>query len=237
MRTMGRFLGLCLAVMPAAGALCAAPTGASMPDHHSLIRSSDVPAQSTTIGYSHALRQRSGHVDEPDTAGRPGSASAVPAGTRVTAGLQTPAMKYTPGIQDDDSSRTSGKLPGDGVQRSLSARSAVLDGNDRAVSDSNLGAMDVGQAVDIKVRALNDHERAAYGVTDGGLMVTAVGLGAAQQAGFKQGDVVLMLDGVSLTSAAQFYKLTHQLPHDRPVPVLVRRSTSDLFLPLGTPHR
>jgi hypothetical protein len=45
---------------------------------------------------------------------------------------------------------------------------------------------------------------------------------------------MLMLDGVSLNDTAQFYRLMHQLPHDRPVPVLVRRPSSDLFLPLGS---
>ncbi len=90
-----------------------------------------------------------------------------------------------------------------------------------------------GEVPSLKVRSLTDHERAFFGVAEGGLVVTAVGEGSAQQAGFRQGDVVLMLDGVSLSDTTQFYRLIHQLPHDRPVPVLVRRPNSDLFLPLG----
>lgn len=123
------------------------------------------------------------------------------------------------------------------MHRALGARSAVLDTDRTAIGEVQPQASDATQVSGLKVRTLNERERAFYGVADGGLMVTAVGQGAAQQAGFRQGDVVLMLDGVSLNNAAQFYRLLHQLPHDRPVPVLVRRATSDLFLPLGSARR
>lgn len=85
------------------------------------------------------------------------------------------------------------------------------------------------------VRTLNPAERHYLGVTNGGLLVTSVADEAARQAGLKEGDVVLMLDGVSVSDPDQFRQLLHQLPHDRPVPVLVRRPDSTLFLPLEYP--
>ena len=84
------------------------------------------------------------------------------------------------------------------------------------------------------VRTLNPAERRFLGVADGGLVVTSVGGSAARHAGLKEGDVVLMLDGISVNDPGQFQQLLHQLPHDRPVPVLVRRPGTTLFLPLGS---
>ena len=128
------------------------------------------------------------------------------------------------------------RMPSDGVHRALGARSAVLD-TDKAGLGIGPASVSDDQSVSLKVRPLNDRERSLFAVPEGGLVVTAVGQGAAQQAGFRQGDVVLMLDGISLTSSNQFYQLIRQRPHNRPVPVLVRRPTSDLFLPLGTTRR
>ena len=85
------------------------------------------------------------------------------------------------------------------------------------------------------VRTLNPAERRYLGVTNGGLLITSVADAAARQAGLKEGDVVLMLDGVSVSDPDQFQQLLHQLPHDRPVPVLVRRPGGTLFLPLESP--
>ena len=127
-------------------------------------------------------------------------------------------------------------MPGDGVHRSMGARSAVLD-TDKAGLGLSPAAVSDDDSVNLKVRPLNDRERTFFAVPEGGLVVTVVGQGAAQHAGFRQGDVVLMLDGISLNSSSQFYQLIRQRPHDRPVPVLVRRPTSDLFLPLGSTRR
>jgi serine protease Do len=66
--------------------------------------------------------------------------------------------------------------------------------------------------------------------------VSKVAQGAARKAGFQVGDVVLMLDGVSVTDPVQFQRLEQQLPYDRPVPVLVQRPGATLFLPLHAGH-
>jgi serine protease Do len=82
------------------------------------------------------------------------------------------------------------------------------------------------------LRPLSKAERRSLGLSAGGLRVARVTEGAARKAGFLVGDVVLMLDGVSVTDPAQFQRLEQQLPHDRPVPVLVQRPGATLFLPL-----
>lgn len=131
---------------------------------------------------------------------------------------------------------------GHGSRGSVNDSSSGMEGMQPAVLDAVKPASLAGVSSKeadrgLKVRSLSDRERAAYGLGDGGLVVVSVGQGAALQAGFRQGDVVLMLDGVSLTSPAQFHELMRDLPHDRPVPVLVHRSNNDLFLPLSTEIR
>ncbi len=124
------------------------------------------------------------------------------------------------------------------LRSQYTAHSAVLDtlGSVHDGGDS-AGGSDA-QGLGLALRPLTDAERQAFAVDAGGLVVTGVSPGLGMRAGFHLGDVVLMLDGVDVTSTDQFYKLTQQLPHDRPVPVLVRRPGSNLFLPLGAPaHR
>lgn len=116
-----------------------------------------------------------------------------------------------------------------------SAHSAVLDtlGVSQAAS---VGGGSDPNSLGLTVRLLTPAERQANGL-DNGLVITDVSGGLGLKAGFQPGDVVLSLDGVDLTSTDQFYKLVQKLPHDRPVPVLVHRPNSNLFLPLGAPAR
>jgi membrane-associated protease RseP (regulator of RpoE activity) len=138
-----------------------------------------------------------------------------------------------------DSSQTSGdntdSMAPVQARSRYSAHSAVLDtlGVSR---DGSVGGGSDPNSLGITVRSLTLAERQANGV-DSGLMVTDVSGGLGLKAGFQPGDVVLSLDGVDLTSTDQFYKLLQKLPHDRPVPVLVHRPNSNLFLPLGAPAR
>ncbi|HEY3859359.1 MAG TPA: PDZ domain-containing protein [Gammaproteobacteria bacterium] len=128
-------------------------------------------------------------------------------------------------------SPSSNSLPG---RNHLSAHSAVLDtlGQSHDVSMAGSDA----QALGLTVRLLTAAERQSLGV-DSGLLVTGVSAGMGLKAGFQPGDVVLSLDGVDVTTPDQFYKLAQKLPHDRPVPVLVHRPSSTLFLPLEAPAR
>jgi hypothetical protein len=121
------------------------------------------------------------------------------------------------------------------VHNHLNAHSAVLDtvGQDH---DPSMASGSDAQALGLTVRPLTQTERQSLGV-DSGLLVTGVSAGMGLKAGFQPGDVVLSLDGVDVTTSDQFYKLAQKLPHDRPVPVLVHRPTSTLFLPLEAPAR
>lgn len=127
-----------------------------------------------------------------------------------------------------------------GEGRIVSTRPREMDSADAPGADSRPAAHATHAKpatirAGLGVRSLSPAERQYLGVSDGGLLVTSVGDVAARQAGLKEGDVVLMLDGVSVSEPDQFRQLLQQLPHDRPVPVLVRRPGTTLFLPLESP--
>ncbi len=237
MRVTGRFLGFCLAATLAPTAFCGVPAGSDPATH--VPRFFNADSSAPTVGLQQALHPQGGRAGEPELQTRDCDQHAphgLSADTRTAAELQTPMPKPIEG-SDVGPATDAAHTPGDGVRRSMAARSAVLDTDKVSLGMAPAPASADDQTVNIKVRPLNDRERALFAVPEGGLIVISVGEGAAQQAGFRQGDVVLMLDGINLTSSDQFYQLIRQRPHNRPVPVLVRRPTSDLFLPLGSPRR
>ncbi|HKT32014.1 MAG TPA: Do family serine endopeptidase [Gammaproteobacteria bacterium] len=98
-----------------------------------------------------------------------------------------------------------------------------------ASGESELALSRRFDALGLATRALTRDERNQFRVTQGGVVVEQVGPGAAQAAGVRSGDVVLMLGGTPVTGPGQFQRLEKQLP-DRLVPMLVRRPDQTLFL-------
>lgn len=138
------------------------------------------------------------------------------------------------------SNQSGSRLPQDpyaGSVRTRTARSAVLDTGVRQAPPSHGTDMSLPKSTGqgLNVRALNDDERRDLDIPSGGLKITSVGDGSAFLAGFRPGDVVLMLNGVAVSTPDQFCKLLHAAPHDHPMPVLVHRPGVNLFLPLDPP--
>ncbi|MDE2023258.1 MAG: Do family serine endopeptidase [Gammaproteobacteria bacterium] len=101
-----------------------------------------------------------------------------------------------------------------------------------AAAASGAGERTTGRGFDtlgLATRALTRDERNQFRVTQGGVVVEQVEPGAAQAAGVRSGDVVLMLGGTPVTSPGQLQRVEKQLPN-RPVPMLIRRPDQTLFL-------
>lgn len=238
MRVTGRFLGFCLAATLAPAVFGGVPVGSDPATLVPRLFNSDATAPAAGLGIEQVMRSRGGRAGEPGLETHDCDQTplhGLSADARTAADLQAPMLKPLEGGAMGAHAEAN-HMPADGVHSSLGARTAVLE-TDKSGLGISTPVANEDQAVKLKVRPLNDRERSLFAVPQGGLIVTAVGEGAAQQAGFRQGDVVLMLDGISLTSSSQFYQLIRQRPHDRPVPVLVRRPASDLFLPLGSTRR
>lgn len=204
------FLAACLA-----GVLVVPVEGLCAPSGHPIL-SSDGPVHPGLKSGDNGTQRAYG--DEPgDGSPAHGRHSDTPAGDSPAAVTPPPANTHS------------------SLRNRMTARSAVLDTLGAVHDNGGMGGSDT-QGLGLTVRPLTSTERQTLGL-DGGLLVIGVSAGMGLKAGFQPGDVVLSLDGVGLTSTDQFFKLTQKLPHDRPVPVLVHRPNSNLFLPLGAPSR
>ena len=67
-------------------------------------------------------------------------------------------------------------------------------------------------------------------------LAEAIADGPAQQAGIREGDVVLKINNQWVENAAKFRELVDDLPAGRSVAVLVQRSSGPLFLALRVPE-
>ena len=91
-------------------------------------------------------------------------------------------------------------------------------------------------ALGLKVQALTDAQRSEIGLDEGGVLVTEVSEGPAQNAGLQEGDVIKMINGQKVTSVEVFDKLAADLPKDKQfVSVLVQREEGPQFLALEVP--
>ena len=165
---------------------------------------------------------------------QPGQKQRAPMGGSTGDAVQAPSGVMHDGEGMRGNIESNLVVSGDG--RIVATRPGEEDDGATPASDSHptahsTHAKPAAARTGLGVRTLNPAERRFLGVSDGGLVVTSADA-SARQAGLKEGDVVLMLDGVSVNDPSQFQQLLHQLPHDRPVPVLVRRPGSTLFLPL-----
>ena len=80
---------------------------------------------------------------------------------------------------------------------------------------------------------IRDQVRKQLGLEEpGGALVGQVSPGAAQDAGIRRGDIVLMFDGVDVKNAAHLRELIDGSEDKRTVAVLVRRGDSPLFMAL-----
>lgn len=80
----------------------------------------------------------------------------------------------------------------------------------------------------LRVIDLNAAQKAQLGV-DGGVLVEQVSDAAARE-GVRVGDVIVSVNNVAITSAAQLNALAAKLPPGKPVPVLLRRGDSGQFV-------
>lgn len=211
MRASGLLAAMCLTGVLGVPSWCAgAPAAAGAGAAHSQVwQDSDLPVR-PGIKNGEASASPQDYGDEPGAEGSARNSRHDNPSTGSTSAQPVPRAKFT-------------------------ARSAVLDTLGTARADSTVSSD--SQNLGLKLRPLTASERQTFGVEDGGLVVTSVSDGLGQRAGFRPGDVVLMLNGVDVVSPGQFCKLIQSLPHDRPVPVLVRRPGSNVFLPLGVPSR
>jgi len=89
----------------------------------------------------------------------------------------------------------------------------------------------------VTVTDLSSEQREELGIQQpAGVYVQAVQDGPAQQAGIREGDVILKIDNRWVDNASGFREVVEKLPAGRSVAVLVQRSSGPLFLALRLPE-
>jgi serine protease Do len=84
----------------------------------------------------------------------------------------------------------------------------------------------------VAVADLTTEQRSELGLESGGVVVTGVGDGPAAEAGIRRGDVLLRLGQSPIENTRQLRELVAAAPANKPIPILVRRGDSTLFLAL-----
>ena len=89
----------------------------------------------------------------------------------------------------------------------------------------------------LKVSDLNAATQQVLGIHGGVLVESASEGGAAASAGIQVGDLLLKLGRYTLNNAAQLHELSTRLPAGQPLPLLVRRDDSVMFVTVALPAR
>ncbi|MDX1252718.1 MAG: DegQ family serine endoprotease [Gammaproteobacteria bacterium] len=93
------------------------------------------------------------------------------------------------------------------------------------------GALD--KRLGVAVADLTPDDRKVLAAEDkGGVLVQRVKDGPAQKAGVRNGDILVMLNGVKVESAAHFKRLSAELPAGKSVPLLIQRRGDPIWLAL-----
>lgn len=89
----------------------------------------------------------------------------------------------------------------------------------------------------IVVEAVPSELRQQLDLKKGGVIVKEVTDGPAADAGILRGDILLKIYHHDITSLHQFRKLLAKLPAGKPVPILIQRGNSPVFLALKIPKK
>ncbi len=122
------------------------------------------------------------------------------------------------------------KVLRDGREKMLTAQVEQLA--DNATPSAVQSAAEARGSLGVAVADLTNQQRSELGLENGGVVVTAVGDGPAAAAGIRRGDVLLRLGAAEIGSAQQLRELVAAAPPGKPIPILVRRGDSTLFLAL-----
>lgn len=128
------------------------------------------------------------------------------------------------------------KVIREGKTIELKVRIAELPSEEKlASSDSREKEPVKANRLGIVVEELSADIRHRMDIKKGGVIVKDVTDGPAADAGIHSGDVLLKLNGHDISGVRQFRELLAKLPTNKPIPVLIQRNNSPIFLALKIP--
>lgn len=99
-------------------------------------------------------------------------------------------------------------------------------------SNANKKSSTTDNVLNITVKDLTKEQRKELEIDDHGVLVDEIGVGPAQTAGIRPGDVLLLINNIKIIDASHFDSLIKDLPKGRSIPVLIQRRGGPIFLAL-----
>lgn len=128
------------------------------------------------------------------------------------------------------------KVIRNGKVKTLKVSIGELPGGD----ELELASADPGTAKDkrlkLDVADLSAEQREEWGLSDKGVLVTGVKTGPANDAGIREGDVIVMINNKNINNAKHFRDISDELPSGKPVAVLIQRRDGPVFLAIRLPE-
>ncbi len=126
------------------------------------------------------------------------------------------------------------KIIREGKAKTLKVKISELPNDDeiKLAREDGDGTSEVRiKRIDLVVSDLTDEQKDAR-ENKNGVYVDAVKSGPASRAGIRRGDIILKFNGEDIESVKQFKALVEDAPDSKPVPVLILRRGSPIFLAL-----
>lgn len=122
-----------------------------------------------------------------------------------------------------------------GKQLILQVVIAELPEDGTSLARARPGSISTANArLGMEVTPLRAELRKEHQIPEGGVVVTKVSPGPAEDAGIEEGDVILLFDGTQVKGSEHFQQLVQKLPVGKAISVLVQRGKNPIFLALRT---
>lgn len=129
------------------------------------------------------------------------------------------------------------KIIREGKSMELKVKIAELPSEDKLASTESRDEEPAkSNRLGVAVEDLNSDQRHRMDIKKGGVIVKDVTDGPALDAGIHRGDVLLKLNNHDIKDARHFRELLAKLPVGRPIPILIQRNSSPIFLAIKIPE-
>jgi serine protease Do len=127
------------------------------------------------------------------------------------------------------------KVMREGRTQTLWVELGELPDKDEKIAKAEPSKITSDNRLGVEVADLTDQQRKEIGL-EGGVLVQGVGKGAAGDAGIREGDIILRIDGKLIGSVDEFEQRVEKLPEGKSVAVLIQRRGGPIFLALKVPE-
>jgi len=121
-----------------------------------------------------------------------------------------------------------------GRSQTLWVKLGELPDKDEQIARAEESKTTSDNRLNVRVADLTAEQRKELGI-DGGILVEAVGDGPAGDAGVREGDIILRIDGDLIEDVDDFEKTIRKLPVGKSVAILIQRRGGPIFLALKIP--